>query len=160
MKKDHVLCEYDAVISAVSKKECSLEVVQRAKYTLYDLLCVQNAENEGCIIPRPIAILGSIVAAIGTVGLAMVVMFMLPWTESMIGSVDAVAPWWLTEIAVFGMLSIQTAIIMAFVTTPAIRFILKRWMRRKIRRLKRAIAKMPKELVRGWSFMEPDRYAR
>ena len=148
--------EYNAVMAAVSKKEYSHEVVQRAKYTLYDLLCVQDANNEGCIMPRPASFAIGAASAVGTMALAIAVM-LLPWSEFAIEGLEAIAPWLPVEVVMFAVFVGVIAVIMATVTVPVMRLALKGWMRRKIRRLKRAIAKMPKELVCGWSFMEPDR---
>ena len=148
--------EYNAVMAAVSKKEYSHEVVQRAKYTLYDLLCVQHANNEGCIMSHPASFAIGAASAVGTMALAIAIM-LLPWSEFAIEGLEAIAPWLPVEVVMFAVFVGVIAVIMATVTVPVMRLALKGWMRRKIRRLKRAIAKMPKELVCGWSFMEPDR---
>lgn len=148
--------EYNAVMTAASKEEYSREIVQRAKYTLYDLLCVQDANNEGCIMSRPVSFAIGAASAVGTMVLAIAVM-LLPWSEFAIEGLEAIAPWLPVEVVMFAVFVGVIAVIMATVTVPVMRLALKGWMRRKIRRLKRAIAKMPKELVCGWSFMEPDR---
>ena len=148
--------EYNAVMTAASKKEYSHEIVQRAKYTLYDLLCVQDANNEGCIMSRPASFAIGAASAVGTMALAIAAM-LLPWSEFAIEGLEAIVPWLPVEVVMFAVFVGVIAVIMATVTVPVMRLVLKGWMRRKIRRLKRAIAKMPKELVCGWSFMEPDR---
>ena len=163
MKKheDPIWSDYKAAISAVSKEECSQEIVQRAKYALCDLLQVQAANNEGCLISGLVMFILCVVATVGTMAAALVAFAYAPGLLSLIDMLDATtAPGWVTDAVAWAIYIALIAIVMVVFTLPVERFILKGWMRRKIRRLKRAIAKMPKELVRGWSFMEPDRFAR
>lgn len=87
--------------------------------------------------------------------LAIAVM-LLPWSEFAIEGLEAIVPWLPVEVVMFGSFIGVIAVIIATVTIPVMRLALKGWMRRKIRRLKQAVAKMPKHMVYGWSFMEPD----
>ncbi len=148
---------YNSVLAAVAEGRVDSEIVMIAKYTLDDLRRIQYIGIEAYMLPNWLIRLFGALNSLAAIFAAVIVITAVTLYVSLNLGFEATAAT-LEKNKIAAVVVMQLSMIMmtvlTAVTRPLIGVALRAWLSGKIRRLKRATAKMPRDLMVGWVFIK------